>query len=161
MIMSFGCWSKCEVALALVLVYLFACGCGKRVSHDQGSGSGLRPQASDDPVKGLDNMYRDYLQSSNISKINAARRMVEVLEATGDKRVSVDNLWLAYARLAYAEELLGHSDQAAIAFEKARYWWVVSLESAGLNASNIVLRMNAFTREKCSQDLERWDSNER
>lgn len=161
MIMSFGCGWKCDAILISVFVSLLACGCGKSGFHDKGSSSGLRLQASEGAVEGLDNLYREYLQSSNTGKVNAARGMIAVLETTGDKRISLDNLWLAYARLAYAEEVLGHSDQARISFEKARYWRIISLESAGLNASNIVLRMAVFTREKCSEDLERWDANER
>ena len=106
----------------------------------------------------LDRLYISYLNQDCEGARNALMFCEKILIEEASPAIRDKGMWLCYARLYVLELRCGDADQAAVAFEKAKYWYLVKLESSGCKTEKIKMKLDAFTPEKCRDYIEKWDA---
>jgi hypothetical protein len=144
----------CSLSLsALTLALMLSC----RPQQDQ-SPQGTSERARLDALRSqLDGLYQGYLTNEIHSARNSLTQAVHLIEASSTRKAAEEILWLGYARLYCVDSVLGDSERARLNYEKARYWLLVNLESAGASPGKVVEELTAFTPEACKEAALEWD----
>ena len=104
----------------------------------------------------LNRIYRIYLNSEYQEAKEAINKGCLLL-LEGSEFSRNRTLWIGYARLHKLEFTEGNIDLANIAFQKAKYWRLISLESRGASTEEISNFLQEFTPDKCRKMLMEYD----
>jgi len=112
-------------------------------------------------VTKLDRLYDVYRSQDYETARNALLSTEKIFTGEASATMRDKGFWRCYSRLYVLELKHGDSDRAAIAFQKAKYWYLVKLESDGCDPEKIRIKMDLFTPDNCREWSENFDAGMR
>jgi hypothetical protein len=112
-------------------------------------------------VTKLDQLYDVYRSQEYEAARNALLSTEKIFTEEASPTIRDKGFWRCYSRLYVLELKHGDSDRAAIAFQKAKYWYLVKLESDGCDPEKVRMKMDLFTPDNCREWSEKFDAGMR
>ena len=138
------------ILLVLVIGLLLSSGCKSEKR------TGTAPLTN--LVAELEGLYRGYLTNDYADAKRNMEQAVQLLHRPNQRKYAERGLWLNYGRLYCLEARFGDSNVAHVYYEKARYWYLVNLETDEKLPSEISSKLQHFTQEQCKHYILEWDA---
>lgn len=110
-------------------------------------------------VKQTDSLYEGYLTNDFTTAFSHLKKIAELQEniAGAYPAGRAQGLFMTYARMLCMAEFEGQDAAADIAYQKARYWYLVKMQLEGVPDEEIVQRQEVLGRGKCKEIVKAFD----
>ncbi|MBA4387956.1 MAG: hypothetical protein C0404_08235 [Verrucomicrobia bacterium] len=95
------------------------------------------------------------LDASYDDATNLLSQSKALVEACPDRYYRNSSMWLLYAKYTWVCDKFNKPNEAAVYYEKARYWYIVYLEEGKDAPAEINASLKLFTKEVCVNAVER------